>query len=151
MIIFFDTCTDLFNTIDNIKALNQSLHFKNFISRREEYLKSLSNLPENWIDGNSIKPSQTAINNSISILHYLGDYVLGNSLVGDVLLVMSPSPNGLISFQVKKVDDYILMAIGDAGVELEICKDESFESLPTININNLSLLDEYLGYLVNGK
>ncbi len=80
---------------------------KEFIDNRINYLESLKNLPDDWINGDSISPSRGTIDNAIKIFRAIA----GSEVYNIMEILMSPTPSGGIAFEVFDDNDLILLTI----------------------------------------
>lgn len=124
--------------------------FLRFIERRTNYLESLKNLPENWISGNCKKPSYETIKNSKSVLNLIKLFLINHEIFQETEIIMSPTPEGGVAFQIDFNDDFLVINIKDTNLDFELCKDDFFTELNSINISNTVDFIKSLGHLING-
>lgn len=135
--------------IINFSLIQERIDFANFIQDRIVYIDSLTKLPTNWINGYSIKPDLKVISNSKSVLNYIKDFILENDLLNNVNIIMSPTPEGDFSIQVKHFLDYQILTIKQNLVEIEMYKKDYFSDLNDILIDHLEDITYNLDLLVD--
>ncbi len=80
---------------------------KEFIDNRINYLESLKNLPDDWINGDSISPSRGTIDNAIKIFRAIAESEVYNIME----ILMSPTLDGNISFGILIDNGTMLLTI----------------------------------------
>lgn len=137
---------DILSFVEN----TEKIQFRNFITKRMDYLKNLKMLPENWIDGNSKKPKEKSIINAIILLHTIETYIIGQEIYSEVTIIMSPTPDGYISMQLMHKSNSLFITIENEELEFEICKHNYFVDMKPTNTNNSKAILEKLDLFVNG-
>jgi hypothetical protein len=142
----------IFNENREMKFIyeNKKNKFRNFINDRIEYLWKLHSLPDDWINGVSVKPDLPTITNSISFLLMMKIYLLDSDMYSLVKVLLSPTPEGHITFQVILKNNFLLIEVDSKHLEFELSKDSKFYDLPPADITEEDKVTANLENLLNG-
>ena len=86
-----------------------------FIQNRINYLETLKNLSDDWINGNSVSPSRETIDNAIRIFRVIAE----SKLYNNIETLMSPTPAGDITFEIYTDDTRLLLIVEALPQEIE--------------------------------
>jgi len=117
-------------------------NFKSFIRARVDYLKNLRNLNDNWIDGHSETPNETAINHAIDFLSNLYQtFSNSEQYFYTPKLIMSPMPIGGISIELSFKDfDLEINFHNNSDIEMQSCEDGKYYESSTNSVLQIAPL-----------
>jgi hypothetical protein len=133
-----------------LTADHQKNKFEKFINNRIEYLGRLHSLPDNWMNGETVKPGIQTITNAIFFLLIMKNYLLDSENYSNIKMLVSPTPAGNITFQLSLRRNFLISEVNHTHVEFELSQDSKFLDLPSASVTEENKIKANLEYLFNG-
>ena len=97
-------------------------NFASLVSSRCRYLEGLMDLEQDWVSGNSVRPSSSAIYLSQALIRYVKTLAIRKKISVFPKIVMGPIPAGGIVVELHADDDHAIYVTipNDDQVEVEV-------------------------------